>query len=91
MIDELGGLNDALERAAQFIGAEDYNVITIPQSKSVFEELLEDLQSTNEAQLDLSATLPNQVTQPLQDALMIQQMLSDDPRISMLPMIIDVQ
>ena len=91
LVDEIGGLNDAIDRAAQFIDAEDYNVITIPQSKSVFEELIEDLQSTNEAQLDLSATLPNQVAQPLQDALLIQQMLADDPRISMLPMVIDVQ
>ena len=35
LIDEIGGLNDAIDRAAQFIDAEDYNLVTIPQSKSV--------------------------------------------------------
>ena len=91
LIDEIGGLNDAIERAAQFIDADAYTVITIPQSKSVLEELLEDFQNTNEAHLDLNSVLPAHVTTTLQDAELMHQMLAHDPRISMLPMMIDVQ
>ena len=84
LIDEIGGLNDALSKAAQFIGAEDYNIVTIPQPKSVLEEFLEDFQNTNEARLDVENALPTQLVAPHRMQSLIHQMLASDPRISMM-------
>ena len=54
LVDEIGGLN-TIDRAAQFIDAEDYNVITIPQSK-----LFEDRSKTTKQLKPTDwATLPN--------------------------------
>ena len=91
LIDEIGGLEDALNKAGELAGVANYNVLTIPQPQSVLEEFLAELQGTKETKLSLESSVPSAALQTLQDAETIQSILKTDPRISMLPMAIDIQ
>ena len=93
LVDELGGLEDAIQKAAELSNIESYNIITIPQPKSVIEEFIEQLQGTRETRLSIleKTHLPNQLTNTIQQAELIHQILESDPRVSMVPMTIDVQ
>ena len=91
LIDEIGGLEDALSKAGELAGITDYNVLTIPQPQSVLEEFLAELQGTKETKLSLDTAVPTTALQTLQNAETIQSILKTDPRISMLPMTIDIE
>lgn len=93
LIDELGGLEDAIQKAAELSGIQEYKIITIPQPKSVVEEFIEQLQGTRETRLSIleQTHLPNQLTSTIQQAELIHQILESDPRVSMVPMTIDVE
>lgn len=91
LIDEIGGLEDALRKAGELAGISDYNTLTIPQPQSVLEEFLAELQGTRETKLSLEAAVPTTALQTLQNAETIQSILKTDPRISMLPMTIDIE
>lgn len=43
LVDEMGGLNDAIEAAVELAGVEDYRVVDYPAVKEPFEQILEDL------------------------------------------------
>ncbi|AMV17108.1 signal peptide peptidase SppA [Planctomyces sp. SH-PL14] len=43
LVDELGGLNEAIAYVANKTGVKDYEIRSLPQSKGLFEELLGDL------------------------------------------------
>ena len=93
LIDELGGLEDAIQKAAELSGIQEYKIITIPQPKSVVEEFIEQLQGNRETRLSIleQTHLPNQLTSTIQQAELIHQILESDPRVSMVPMTIDVE
>ena len=95
LIDELGGLDDAINKAAELANITNYDIITIPQPKSVIEEFLEELGGGHEASLQMSnpliESLPTPVHKTLQQAELIHSMLENDPRISMVPMVIDIE
>ena len=93
LIDEIGGLPEALDKAASLAGIETYSLLQIPRSLSFLEELLEEMEQGNEASVTLPITehLPNIGIQTMQNAEMIQRILNEDPRISMMPMVMDVQ
>jgi len=91
LIDEIGGLEDALSKAGELAGITDYNVLTIPQPQSVLEEFLAELQGTKETKLSLETAIPTMALQTLQKAETIQSILKNDPRVSMLPMTIDIE
>jgi protease IV len=42
LIDEFGGLSDAIAKAAELAGLEDYRTVELPKRKELFEKLLED-------------------------------------------------
>ncbi len=93
LVDELGGLDDAINKAAELAGITEYSVQTIPQPKSALEELLTELQGGQEASINLfnSTTVPTQISEVAKQGELIHQILTTDPRVSMAPMIIDVQ
>lgn len=43
LVDELGGLDDAIAEAANLVGLENYGIKKLPKYKSDFEQLMEDL------------------------------------------------
>ena len=43
LIDEIGGLEDAIESAAELSELEDYRIITLPNKKDEFDEFLKKL------------------------------------------------
>ncbi|NNG09542.1 MAG: signal peptide peptidase SppA, partial [Arenibacter sp.] len=43
LVDELGGLDDAIAEAANLAGVENYGLKKLPKYKSDFEQLMEDL------------------------------------------------
>ena len=45
LVDELGGLEDAIASAAELAGLENYRTVDYPESKGLWQELLEDLNS----------------------------------------------
>lgn len=42
LIDEIGGLEDAIESAANLAGIDNYRIITLPKKEDVIEEIFED-------------------------------------------------
>lgn len=46
LVDELGGLDDAIAEAANLVGIEQYGIKKFPKYKSGFEQLMEDLGGT---------------------------------------------
>ncbi|NLA24504.1 MAG: signal peptide peptidase SppA [Bacteroidales bacterium] len=45
LVDEIGGLNDAIKKAVELAGLEDYRIKEMPEKKDFFETMLEDLTS----------------------------------------------
>ncbi|MCU0319200.1 MAG: signal peptide peptidase SppA [Flavobacteriales bacterium] len=43
LVDELGGLEDAIAHAAELAGMSDYRTLELPEQKEFYEQLLEDL------------------------------------------------
>lgn len=49
LIDEFGGLNDAIKLAAQKAGLENYRLVELPKQKKLFEQLMEDMSAEAKA------------------------------------------
>jgi len=49
LIDEFGGLNDAIRLAAQKAGLENYRLVELPKQKKLFEQLMEDMSAEAKA------------------------------------------
>ncbi|MBL7982955.1 MAG: signal peptide peptidase SppA [Flavobacteriales bacterium] len=45
LVDELGGLEDAVKAAADMAGLVDYKAVELPEQKDLFQQLMEDLNS----------------------------------------------
>ena len=91
LVDALGGLDDAIEKAAELASLSEYEIVAIPQPQSVLEEFLNELQGGHEATLKLDSTMFESISTTVQNAEMMHQMLQTDPRISMMPMVLEVQ
>lgn len=77
LVDELGGTNDAIAKAAELAGLESYGIRRIPERKSFFEELMDEL---NESPAEASAAsvfaeLPEPVQAGLRHASQLEQVL----------------
>lgn len=47
LVDKLGGLNDAIELAAELAGLTDWRLMELPEQKDFFTQLMEDLQGSS--------------------------------------------
>jgi protease-4 len=45
LVDSIGGLNDAIQTAAQLASLEDFNIVEYPKSKTGLESIISDLES----------------------------------------------
>ena len=48
LVDSIGGLNDAIQTAAQLANLEDFNIIEYPKSKNGLENIISDLEAVNQ-------------------------------------------
>lgn len=60
LVDQLGGLEDAIEYAADAVGLEHYQLVTYPAPKTTFEKLME---SMNETEVSAAAGTPEAVAE----------------------------
>ena len=79
LVDELGGLDVAVERAAEKAGLEGYGVRRLPQPKGLVELLLEDLQKKGDATalVKVDVDLPGGADEALRDVLLLERIFAD--------------
>ena len=80
LVDELGGLDAALKKAAELAELEDYGVLFLPKHKDFFELLMEDLAEARqpEVRVDVSDVVePLASPQELSELFLLHRMLSD--------------
>lgn len=72
LVDELGGTNDAIEAAAALASLEGYAIQRIPERKTFFEELLDELNSSGDPESASVATqaLLSELPAPVRDGLL---------------------
>ncbi|MCB9688545.1 MAG: signal peptide peptidase SppA [Alphaproteobacteria bacterium] len=75
LVDELGGLDTAIAKAAELASVTDYGVERWPKRKGFFELLMEDI----EKQSTVEVTLPGLDPDALQDVMSLAAILEDGP------------
>lgn len=58
LVDELGGLDEALTKAQDLAGLDELNVVRLPEEKSFFEVLVEELRSDPAASVAIDLPIP---------------------------------
>jgi len=86
LVDELGGLDAAIDKAAELAALEEYGVTRLPEQKDFFELLLEDLAEVRSApvvQVDLG--IPGLSTTHFEQILRLEQILANGGVAALLP------
>ncbi|MBT3222938.1 MAG: signal peptide peptidase SppA, partial [Proteobacteria bacterium] len=83
LVDELGGLDVALAKAAEFCELDEYGIVRLPRPKTFVELLMEDLaevkaQQVKIQQVELNLGLPIDAD-ALAELLLLQRILEDGP------------
>jgi protease-4 len=80
LVDQLGGLHDAIEKAADLAGISQYNQLTLPEQKGFLEVLLEEM---SDPQTAVSLTLPVEIRMaaPLIRELQVMQNIESSGRV----------
>jgi protease-4 len=97
LVDELGGLDAAIKKAAELAKIDTYNTMQIPQHLSFFEELLKELgESGHESRAQTAASvelqlLPTDVLRHVSTLSQLEEILHTDGRATLLPMQIEVR
>jgi protease-4 len=79
LVDEIGGLDVALAKAAELASLEDYGVVQLPKQKSFIDVLMEDLQQSR-ASLPVDAAVLATVpggAEAVSEVLLVQDILAD--------------
>jgi len=80
LVDELGGLDAALAKAAELAEIEDYGILFLPKHKDFFELLMEDLKDARQPEVRVDVldwVEPLASPQELSELFLLQRMLSD--------------
>jgi protease-4 len=88
LVDQIGGLDDAMVKAAELGHLEKYGIDRFPRTKTVFELITEDL-SPKKASIELE--IPGLDTSALRDLSLLERVLADNGIAAMLPGRIDFQ
>ncbi len=59
LVDELGGLDDAIAKAASLASVEDYGIQRIPERKGLIDQLMEELGNTGDDEESVQSALPD--------------------------------
>ncbi len=92
LVDELGGLDRALAKAAELGGVEDYGLARWPQQKTFFELLMEDFAKTTAPTLRVEVDVLSApgVSEALEEALRINAMASGNGVLTYLPLRVEL-
>jgi protease-4 len=75
LVDQLGGLDVALAKAAELAQLEEYGIETFPARKTFFEVLMEDLEQSSAPRLEVQLPVPEAVDAGLREARRLEAML----------------
>jgi protease-4 len=84
LVDQLGGLPEALAKAAELAELEDYDVVRWPAQKTLFELMLEDLDGSSSS-VRVELPLPGASEEALQDLLLLERILDGAGVAALLP------
>jgi protease-4 len=84
LVDELGGLDVAIAKAAELASISDYGLDRIPKQKDFMELLLEDLTKTKTVEVALPASV-KQALVPAEELLILEAILNSGDVAAMLP------
>lgn len=85
LVDELGGLDVALAKAAELAELEEYGLLRLPRSKSFFEVLMDDLGSGNVSAPKVDVALPVGLDMNEFEELVLLERLSHGDVAALLP------
>lgn len=84
LVDELGGLDVAVKKAAELAKITDYGLHPLPEQKDFFEQILEDLDSAQSPTVQVRLPVPG-ADAALDEVFMLQRVLSDNGVAAYLP------
>ncbi|NCG17734.1 MAG: signal peptide peptidase SppA [Rhodobacterales bacterium] len=77
LVDELGGLDVALAKAADLANVDEYGVTPLPEQRDFFEVILQDLQDETVSSVTIDLGIPFIDTQAIADLTLLDSMLKD--------------
>jgi protease-4 len=84
LVDEIGGLDKAISKAATLAGLSSYQTVQIPQTLSFWEEVLEEMQpSPDETSLQY---MPEHLKSSLAMVMTLDRILNEDGKATLLPL-----
>lgn len=90
LVDELGGLDVALAKAAELAEVEDYGVLRLPRQKGFVELLLEDMSQAATPTIEIGATLPG-AERAIRELVILDRILADNGVAAYMPGEIEVR
>jgi protease IV len=84
LIDELGGLHDAVRIAAELADVSSYSVTRLPERKGFLDQLLDEMTNPDNVRIQIPG-VPLEMTRPIQSLLVLEQVLNDGGVAAMLP------
>ena len=91
LIDEIGGLDMAIDKAAELANLDTYTIESIPRTLSFFEEVLKEFESKDDVSLELPNSILGLDLNQIRKVETLQMLLSSDPRLTLVPMDITVE
>jgi protease-4 len=86
LVDQLGGLDVAVAKAAELGGVEEYGILRLPEQRSFFDLLMEDLAQARSPKLTLEIEPPVPgAEEALREVLLVTEMASDNGVLLYLP------
>jgi len=91
LVDELGGLHDAIRIAAELANISEYKVDRLPERKGFLDQLLDEMANPDSAAVRVQIPgLPQQLSGPIRALFVLEQVLVDGGVAAMLPGQLDI-
>ena len=95
LIDSLGGLGDAVAKAADLAElGPGYDVDRLPKTKDFFEQLMDEMAQAPDASIEsrvMDRTIPKPLQEPMRVAWLLDQLTANGAAVAMLPGAIEVR
>ena len=92
LIDELGGLHEAIAVAAELAKVTEYSVERLPERKGFLDQLMEEMANPNPEGVSINIPgLPHHLAEPMRALFVLDRVLSDGGVAAMLPGQLDVR
>jgi len=84
LVDQIGGLHDAIQAAAELADIDDYQIERLPKRKGFMDQLLEEMTNADSVQITI-AGLPSPAQENLQALFLLNEVLQDGGVAAILP------